>query len=363
MQFEDANPLTTTQSPLASLVERLGIPLPNIDRAEKKTADHRRDLMNKWETLFGEDRSIVVFGSLARNEFTEGSDVDWTLLIDGKADHTHLSTALKISEKVSKSPGREGVFGNLAFSHDIVHCIGGEDDTNANTTRRILLLLESTAIGQEDAWRNVRRNILYRYLREDVGLWQKSNERGVPLFLLNDISRYWRTMTVDFAYKQHARDHKEYALKSLKLGFSRKLIYLSGILACMRCELEFPGKELFNGGTPQRAIEHLEKLFAMTPLELLANSLCLDCCFDTEKDSKQKHAAKIAFQEYDAFLGMMADDATRQRLKELSLNEFEQDLVFLDAREKRRKFGEAMKDLFLRIPSPIQKLMIERGVF
>ncbi len=36
----------------------------------------------------------------------------------------------------------------MAFSHDIIHQIGGQDDTNKNTTQRILLLLESCAIGQ-----------------------------------------------------------------------------------------------------------------------------------------------------------------------------------------------------------------------
>src|SRR5262245_41479191 len=30
------------------------------------------------------DISVVVFGSLARGEWTTGSDVDWTLLIDGQ---------------------------------------------------------------------------------------------------------------------------------------------------------------------------------------------------------------------------------------------------------------------------------------
>ena len=32
-----------------------------------------------------EDTSLVVFGSLARGEWTSGSDLDWTYLIDGGA--------------------------------------------------------------------------------------------------------------------------------------------------------------------------------------------------------------------------------------------------------------------------------------
>lgn len=111
-----------------------------------------------------EDLAIVVFGSLARNAFTEGSDIDWTLLVDGSADPHHQDVAHEISRHVHEAegrpPGREGTFGSLTFSHDLIHLIGGEDDTNKNTTKRILLLLESCPIGGRDAYRRVLSNIL-----------------------------------------------------------------------------------------------------------------------------------------------------------------------------------------------------------
>ncbi|HEY5253170.1 MAG TPA: nucleotidyltransferase domain-containing protein, partial [Acidobacteriaceae bacterium] len=185
-----------------------------------------------------EDTSIVVFGSLARDEATSKSDVDWTLLIDGIADPQHLNTAHEILRRLdaiqAKPPGREGTFGNLAFSHQILHWIGGEDDSNSNTTRRILLLLESKPLGRTEAWDRVLNNVLSRYLTEDHGLWQKSRDRGVPLFLLNDIARYWRTMVVDFAYKQRARANQGYGIRSIKLGLSRKL--LCQVLPIVFCE-------------------------------------------------------------------------------------------------------------------------------
>jgi DNA-binding XRE family transcriptional regulator len=107
----------------------------------------------------------------------------------------------RLREIQAKPPGREATFGNLAFRHEILHWIGGEDDSNANTTRRILLLLESKPIGRAEAWDRVLNNVLSRYLTEDLGLWQKTKDRGVPLFFLNDIARYWRTMVVDFPSK------------------------------------------------------------------------------------------------------------------------------------------------------------------
>jgi Putative nucleotidyltransferase DUF294 len=160
----------------------------------------------------GTEYSILVFGSIGRDELTPGSDLDWTLLVDGIADPAHLDVALAIRRKLDdvgyKQPGPEGVFGNFAFSHELIHQIGGQDDSNANTTRRILLLLEGQAIGRGDAYNRVVSAILHRYLKEDRGLWYGSSEFKVPGFLLNDIARYWGTMAVDFAYKQRTRGNE-----------------------------------------------------------------------------------------------------------------------------------------------------------
>jgi predicted nucleotidyltransferase len=48
------------------------------------------------------DVSVVVFGSLARDEFATKSDVDWTALIDGVADPTHLKTAHGVKQIIEE---------------------------------------------------------------------------------------------------------------------------------------------------------------------------------------------------------------------------------------------------------------------
>jgi predicted nucleotidyltransferase len=141
-----------------------------------------------------EDCSLVVSGSLARDEFTPGSDIEWTFLIDGQADPDVIEILPRIVgvvEKVAgKQPGREGTFGAMAFSHNLVHQIGGEDDTNRNTTRRILLLLESIAIGRSEAYERVIKSVLRRYISEDDGFRQGHGKTHVPRFLQNDFARY-----------------------------------------------------------------------------------------------------------------------------------------------------------------------------
>lgn len=155
---------------------RLGLEWANLRRARKLADAKRQELQKSLAGLDSEDTSIVVSGSLARDEFTEGSDIDWTLLIDGLSDPGHYALTNKIDEIIrgiaSKPVGREGAFGAMVFSHDLVHQIGGDVDTNKNTTRRLLLLLESRVVGREDAYQRVVRNILNRYLLEDRGFWR-----------------------------------------------------------------------------------------------------------------------------------------------------------------------------------------------
>lgn len=158
----------------------------HIREARGKAIFKREELRTALAIFDSEDTSIVVSGSLARNEFTAGSDIDWTLLVDGSADPQHYDLTGKIKEVVlglsAKETGAEGTFSTMVFSHDLIHEIGGEDDTNSNTTRRLLLLLESCPIGRDDAYQNVTRNILNRYLLEDRGFWKGSRYR-VPRFL------------------------------------------------------------------------------------------------------------------------------------------------------------------------------------
>jgi hypothetical protein len=81
-----------------------------------------------------DEGTLVVFGSLAREEFTADSDLDWTILIDGRADSRHLNIVHALKPKLSaagfKVPGPTEVFGGLVFSHELVHAIGGDEDTN-----------------------------------------------------------------------------------------------------------------------------------------------------------------------------------------------------------------------------------------
>jgi predicted nucleotidyltransferase len=143
------------------LCESVSASWPSLERARTITTRQRQGLADCVTSYVTPDTSLVVFGSIAREECTSQSDVDWILLIDGQSVPEHkrqegeIANALIAGEFTE--PGASGVFGRMVGSHDLVHNIGGEDDLNSNTTRRVLLLLESCPIGNQEAYDRVRR--------------------------------------------------------------------------------------------------------------------------------------------------------------------------------------------------------------
>jgi hypothetical protein len=150
------------------LAQSIGCEWRHIERAHEETAKAKCDLLalltqEVGEKFASEDSNLVAFGSMARSEWIDWlSDLDWTFLIDGQCKPLHFQIAQDIRSALKKEsrttgdrereyrfaePGPTGTFGNMAFSHHLIHLIGGQEDTNKNTTQRILLLLESVPIG------------------------------------------------------------------------------------------------------------------------------------------------------------------------------------------------------------------------
>lgn len=358
------------QSSLRALEKRTGAHWSSIGAAEIQTQSEREILENALGRFTTSDSTIVAFGSLARGEFTAGSDLDWILLLDGISRPEHLEVAQAVRSQIDdlgrKQPGTEGVFGNLVASHDLVHHIGGENDSNSNTTLRILLLLESIPIGRADAYDRVLNNVLWRYLDEDRGLWHGSGAYKVPRFLFNDVARYWRTMTVDFAYKQRDRQNRGFAIRNLKLRMSRKLLFLAGMIACFECHTGFASPDertdFYATKRVNAVITRLRSVLSQSPLAIIAAALLRCPELDTH--------SKDLFDAYDSFLAMLADDTPlpngftiREHLDKLAVQELGTDEIATRGREISHRFRDAIRSIFLNPNNLLGKLTIEYGVF
>lgn len=312
-----------------------------------------------------EDTSLVVFGSLARGEWTSASDLDWTYLIDGQANSDHLVIAQKIrrvfedNKKKFRAPSQAGTFGKMAFSHDIIHQIGGQNDTNKNTTQRILLLLESTTIGKNSqAHERVIRGVINRYLEEDNHLFVEDGTRyRVPRFLLNDIVRFWRTMAVDFASKQRDRAGEGWGLRNAKLRMSRKLIFASGLLVCFGCNLDSQLQKKISADKSDIRLDlvnYIRDQIKLTPLEVLAKAI--------EQYGVSKNVGEELFRAYAEFLMILDNQPSRDQLEELRAADSRTDPVFKRVRKISEAFERALDLLFFENPE-IAPLTRKYGVF
>lgn len=334
----------------------------NIAAARRRT----REVLTKLEALKefeSEETSIVVYGSIGRGEITEVSDADWTLLIDGPSDPGHLRVAHRVEAAFValklKKPGRAGTFGEMVSSHELIHHIAGPQDTNQNLTRRILLLIESAAITQPLVRERVLRNILNRYIVHDTTVPRlEPPEQLMPHFLLNDVVRYWRTMASDYAAKMWEREAEGWAIRNVKLRFSRKLIFVAGLLICFAFELDPPPgrQEIVSDAEtlPERLANYTMGLLGRTPLDVVADAL--------SKWGRAETADKL-LGSYDEFLGILSDPERRATLETLKLDDAIKNSVWQQARTASHRFRDAVQQFFLEDNEHLKKLVLRYAIF
>jgi len=344
---------------IAELAATYGRTWSAIHDCAAAAAVQRARITEQVQRFVPADCSLLVFGSLARDELTEGSDVDWALLIDGAASPQHLDAAKAVAQLLKdKPPGPTQLFGGAVFSHDLVHLIGGDADTNRNTTRRLLLLLESRTLLEHAGVRErVMRQLLRRYVEEDRG-YRAAHDYTVrvPRFLLNDIARFWRTMTVDYASKRRERDGG-WALRNFKLQVSRKLIYVAGLAMCLSCQLH-PALKNAGFATEKDFTDALQDFLLdfsnRTPLQVVSRFAI---------DFNAGACGAEILDAYDKFLGILADNGKRDHLKKLSAEDALSDEVFKEARGIGSEFQSALTRLLFDSDVGLTEATQRYGVF
>jgi predicted nucleotidyltransferase len=224
---------------IAKAQERLGVSLPNLAAAAETAAAVRQDIRERLKRHATPTTvDVVVFGSLAREEVTQRSDVDYVVVAHSLPDKDQIGVTRDLLQEMDDfcherlaPPGATGVFGRVLSAPGLTERIGLEGDTNANHTRRILLLEESASVLNDGLHERLIRAILERYLFD---YRDHSKSKGAPRFLLNDICRYWRTIAVDYQAKRWERFDRSWGLRYLKLVISRKLVYAGALASLLR---------------------------------------------------------------------------------------------------------------------------------
>ncbi len=349
-----------------ALEGRLGASWGAIRGARERTAERLKTLTDALASLHDPDCAVVVTGSLGRGEAGDGSDADWVLLVDGPSNPDHARMARAIAKQVSdagfEDVGPTGTFGSIVVSHELVHYIAGTRDTNENLTRRVLLLAESRALTSPVVRERVIRNVLSRYVRHDRSVESTTGHyHGIPHFLLNDVVRYWRTMASDYASKMWERTQQGWAIRNIKLRFSRKLLFVWGLLASFSAQL-FQTEDLASADRERNEEEYLMLLSELirqqteiTPLELLARVA-------SDPRVPLETAGKI-FSAYDEFLAALSNPDTRERLKLLPFGKAATDDVYGPLREASTRFREGINDLFFDHHPDLARLIRRYGVF
>lgn len=126
----------------------------------------------------------------------------------------------------------------------VIHQIGGQHDTNKNTTQRILLLLESCPIG--------RRTEATRACPPRCDKPVSRRRRSPADSRFQNISRASLSFerhrsiledeAVDFASKQRDRAGEGGGLRNAKLRMSRKLIFASGDAGLLQSKIRLRAK-------------------------------------------------------------------------------------------------------------------------
>jgi len=140
---------------------------------------------------------------------------------------------------------------------------------------------------------------------------------------------------------------------------SRKLIYVSGLLACFRCHLDYSeaDRHLIYGDIDRRpeVIEHLEGIFKITPLEILASILVRYPHLD--------EASANIFNSYNEFIGVLRDETKRTQLENLKEEEADADALYQYTRKLSHAYRDGLLALFFDEQSGLDALTKNYGVF
>jgi len=252
---------TTTIATADILAERAAASERRLSTFRKEVSDAVPQLKECPELC------IYTTGSFGRREAGRFSDLDLFFVLDDKGDPKakipHLTKTLidadliRHCKKLEYPPfSKDGVYLKVHTITDLSKKIGNQHEDSENIfTARMLLFLESTPLYNASVYHATIQACVREYCRDHSD--HADNFR--PLFLVNDIARFWKTLCLNYESARTGAseaDKPKHKLKNLKLKYSRMMTCYS-MLACL-CDRE-------EADNPEK----LTRLVEMTPLQRL----------------------------------------------------------------------------------------------
>lgn len=185
---------------------------------------------------------IYVTGSFGRLEASEYSDLDLFFVHEGSSIGSPMSRVRKIlldadlirAARELNFPefSNDGEYLAVHYLDDVLNTLGGPDDDFRNHfTARLLLLLESRPLYNVSVYEHALEKIVDSYYRDYHG--HETSFR--PVFLMNDVMRFWRTLCLNYEHRRNRPDDDEERKRknhvaNLKLKFSRMLTCYSAVV-------------------------------------------------------------------------------------------------------------------------------------
>ena len=212
------------------------------------------------EDPFNKRVCVFTCGSLGRFEIAENSDLDLFFIIehkDGKV-YSNIEKYIFFSKMYSinkdnnfPEPSKQGEYWDFIINKHLLDIGSRSEDFNNSFTARMLLILESKPLYNEKLYNELIKEIVDRYFFD----YNKHKDEFYPLFLINDILRYWYTLTLNYEYRRDPTDDENKKnWKRLKLKYAR-LITCYSMIAC-----------LFK---PKITPDDVKRYITLTPLERL----------------------------------------------------------------------------------------------
>jgi hypothetical protein len=229
--------------------------MSELDRRRQYSFNTIVNLREKFAdaTRFAAKKACVyATGSFGRCEASEHSDLD--VFIAGKSEKVarpdgsgeefgqrnllnHLDEICVQAELIKGARSlrfpefsADGRYLDHHSVYEFTNTLGTEKDDVANTfTARLLLLLESKPLLEDDVYDEIVGAVVDSYWRD----YQGHEEAFMPAFLANDILRIWRTFCVNYEARTKREPEEKKAsgkLKNYKLKHSRLLTCYSALL-------------------------------------------------------------------------------------------------------------------------------------